>query len=84
MADELNGQALPVHHTNLITVTIFQNNGTLVFDSEKWCTFKYVCLSNLFPSKPSIVCSGRKPFYTVRYFLVLISSNLFNRVPRCK
>ena len=49
-------------------------------------------LSNPFPSKPSIVFQPRKPFYRqlnysswwLGIFLVLISSNLVNRVPRCK
>ena len=49
-------------------------------------------LSNPFPSKPSIIFSAQKPLYSqpnysswwLGIFLVLISSNLINRVPRCK
>ena len=42
MVDALNGQALPVHHTKLYKnygfkmMTLY---GTLVCDSEKWCTY---------------------------------------------
>ena len=39
MADELNGQALPVHHTKPYKNYNFQNDGTLVCDSENWCTY---------------------------------------------
>ena len=62
-----------------------------VSTAHYWSTiFRH--LSNPFPSKPSIVFSPYKPFYTVslivplgdKVFLVLISSNLVNRVPRRK
>ena len=39
MADELNGQALPVHHTNPYKSYNFQNAGTLACDSENWCIY---------------------------------------------
>ena len=49
-------------------------------------------LSNPFPSKPSIVFSPHKPFYSqpnysswwLGIFCCLFLSNLVNRVPRCK
>ena len=42
MADELNGQALPVHHTKPYKYYNFQNAGASWYfgiDSEIWCTY---------------------------------------------
>ena len=49
-------------------------------------------ICNPFPSRPSIVLSPHKPFYSppnysswwLGILVVLISKNLFNRLPRCK
>ena len=42
MEDELNGQALHVHHTKPYKITIFKMmalHGTLICDSENWCVY---------------------------------------------
>ena len=52
MADEMNGHALelPIHNTNPNKTCNFQNDGTLVCDSENWCTYStwFVLSSGVF------------------------------------